>query len=71
METAARDFKDYPRMLAAAEKRFGPLPWKSSNTLILPPSFPYGGMENAGWEEDFSSSRSTKRWPIAVNGIVP
>ena len=33
-------------MLAAAEKIVGPYVWKQYDLLVLPPSFPYGGMEN-------------------------
>jgi hypothetical protein len=33
-------------MLAAAERLFGPYPWERYDMLVLPPSFPYGGMEN-------------------------
>jgi len=33
-------------MLAAAEEIAGPYVWKQYDLLVLPPSFPYGGMEN-------------------------
>lgn len=33
-------------MLEAAEELYGPYPWKQYDVLILPPSFPFGGMEN-------------------------
>jgi leukotriene-A4 hydrolase len=33
-------------MVAACEKLFGPYRWGRYDMLILPPSFPYGGMEN-------------------------
>ena len=33
-------------MLAAAEELAGPYVWKQYDLLVLPPSFPYGGMEN-------------------------
>lgn len=33
-------------MLAAAESLVGPYVWKQYDLLVLPPSFPYGGMEN-------------------------
>jgi aminopeptidase N len=32
--------------VAAGEKLFGPYQWGRYDILILPPSFPYGGMEN-------------------------
>ncbi len=43
----ARDeLVDTERMIAAAEKLFGPYRWGRYDLLILPPAFPYGGMEN-------------------------
>ena len=33
-------------MIAAAEKLYGPYRWGRYDVLVLPPSFPYGGMEN-------------------------
>ncbi len=33
-------------MLTSAEALFGPYPWGRFDLLVLPPSFPYGGMEN-------------------------
>lgn len=33
-------------MLQAAEKLLGPYVWGRYDLLVLPPSFPYGGMEN-------------------------
>ena len=33
-------------MLAAAEEIAGPYVWEQYDLLVLPPSFPYGGMEN-------------------------
>src|SRR5690242_12747777 len=33
-------------MVQAAEKLFGPYRWERYDMLILPPSFPFGGMEN-------------------------
>jgi leukotriene-A4 hydrolase len=46
VEDAAREFADVEAMLAAAERLFGPYRWGRYDLLILPPSFPYGGMEN-------------------------
>ena len=34
------------RVLTAAEEIVGPYIWGHYDLLILPPSFPYGGMEN-------------------------
>ena len=33
-------------MVAAAEKLYGPYRWGRYDMLVLPPSFPFGGMEN-------------------------
>ncbi|EFX01110.1 leukotriene a4 hydrolase [Grosmannia clavigera kw1407] len=38
--------QDMPRYLDVAEKLVFPYPWGEYNVLVLPPSFPYGGMEN-------------------------
>ncbi len=43
---AASEFADTGRMMAAAETLYGPYRWSRYDLLILPPSFPYGGMEN-------------------------
>jgi aminopeptidase N len=47
VEAAAWEFADVEKMMAAAEKRFGPYRWGRYDILVLPPSFPFGGMENA------------------------
>ena len=43
---SAREFSDLERMIRAAEELFGPYRWERYDVLVLPPSFPYGGMEN-------------------------
>ncbi|MGH8441933.1 MAG: M1 family metallopeptidase [Nevskiaceae bacterium] len=43
---AAYEFEDTEQMVAACEKMFGPYRWGRYDMLVLPPSFPYGGMEN-------------------------
>lgn len=43
---AAREFEDTERMVAAVEELYGPYRWGRYDILILPPSFPFGGMEN-------------------------
>jgi hypothetical protein len=43
---AAAEFADTESMLAAAEKLFGPYRWGRYDLLVMPPSFPFGGMEN-------------------------
>ncbi len=46
IDAAAREFSDLPKIMAAAEKLYGPYKWGRYDLLVLPPSFPYGGMEN-------------------------
>jgi leukotriene-A4 hydrolase len=46
VEKAAWEFADTEAMMTAAEKLYGPYRWGRYDLLILPPSFPYGGMEN-------------------------
>jgi len=46
LERAAHEFSDTERMIAAAEELFGPYDWERFDILTMPPSFPYGGMEN-------------------------
>jgi aminopeptidase N len=43
---AAHEFEDTEKMIATAEKLYGPYRWGRYDILVLPPSFPYGGMEN-------------------------
>ncbi|CAN5161594.1 M1 family metallopeptidase [soil metagenome] len=43
---AAYEFADMGKMVAAAEKLYGPYRWGRYDLLVLPPSFPFGGMEN-------------------------
>jgi leukotriene A-4 hydrolase/aminopeptidase len=46
VDKAAREFVDTPRMMTAAEELYGPYRWERYDMLVLPPSFPFGGMEN-------------------------
>ncbi|HYX20911.1 MAG TPA: M1 family aminopeptidase/hydrolase, partial [Thermoanaerobaculia bacterium] len=43
---ASAEFSDTERMMAAAERLYGPYRWDRYDILVLPPSFPFGGMEN-------------------------
>jgi leukotriene A-4 hydrolase/aminopeptidase len=43
---AAREFSDTEKMVSATERLYGPYRWGRYDLLVLPPSFPYGGMEN-------------------------
>ncbi|MFL6290995.1 MAG: M1 family metallopeptidase, partial [Thermoanaerobaculia bacterium] len=46
VEQAAWELADTPKMIDAAEKLYGPYRWGRYDVLILPSSFPFGGMEN-------------------------
>ncbi len=46
IEAAAWEFADIERMIECAESLFGPYVWERYDFICLPPSFPYGGMEN-------------------------
>ncbi len=46
VERAAKEFEDTEEMLDTAERLFGPYRWGRYDVLVLPPSFPFGGMEN-------------------------
>jgi len=46
LDAAAAEFVDTQAMIDATEKLFGPYRWGRYDLLILPPSFPFGGMEN-------------------------
>ncbi len=46
VEKALHEFSDLEKMIDAAEARYGPYRWGRYDLLVLPPSFPFGGMEN-------------------------
>lgn len=46
LDASVYEFGDLQEMLEKAEKQFGPYRWGRYDLLVLPPSFPYGGMEN-------------------------
>src|SRR4030095_12531722 len=46
VEKAAKEFADTEKMVEAAEKLYGPYRWGRYDIPVLPPSFPFGGMEN-------------------------
>lgn len=43
---AAWELADTERMIETAERLYGPYRWERYDLLVLPPSFPFGGMEN-------------------------
>jgi leukotriene-A4 hydrolase len=46
LDRAASEFADLEKMIEAAEALGGPYRWGRYDVLVLPPSFPFGGMEN-------------------------
>jgi len=46
VDKAAWEFADAERMMEVAEELYGPYQWGRYDLIILPPSFPFGGMEN-------------------------
>jgi leukotriene-A4 hydrolase len=46
IEKAVNEFADLEKMVVAAEGLYGPYAWGRYDLIVLPPSFPFGGMEN-------------------------
>src|SRR5512139_227852 len=46
LAAAANELVDLEKMVSAAESLYGPYRWGRYDLLVLPPSFPFGGMEN-------------------------
>uniref|UniRef100_A0A0N5ASU4 Leuk-A4-hydro_C domain-containing protein n=1 Tax=Syphacia muris TaxID=451379 RepID=A0A0N5ASU4_9BILA len=46
VEKALYEFADAEKILTTAEEMFGPYVWDRCDLVLLPPSFPFGGMEN-------------------------
>jgi len=46
IDKAAAELSDTEKMVDAAEALYGPYQWGRYDMLVLPPSFPFGGMEN-------------------------
>jgi len=46
LDAAHQEFIDTEKMIVSAEELFGPYRWGRYDVIILPPSFPFGGMEN-------------------------
>ncbi|MGI3785457.1 MAG: M1 family metallopeptidase [Janthinobacterium lividum] len=48
VDAATWEFAEVEHLLTAAEQVLGPFPWDRADLLLMPPSYPYGGMENPG-----------------------
>ena len=46
IKAATYEFADMEQMVEAAEQLYGPYQWGVYDLIVLPPSFPFGGMEN-------------------------
>lgn len=46
VDACAEELSDMQAMLEAAEKLYGKYQWGRYDVIVLPPSFPFGGMEN-------------------------
>lgn len=46
LKKSVYEFGEMEKMLESAEKLYGPYAWGRYDVLVLPPSFPFGGMEN-------------------------
>lgn len=46
IEKCGYEFADVEKILEASEQLYGPYRWDRYDILVLPPSFPFGGMEN-------------------------
>jgi aminopeptidase N len=62
LKKAAAEFSDTEKMVQAAERLYGLYRWEQYDVLILPPSFPFGGMENP---------RLTFATPTIIAGVIP
>lgn len=46
LDSVAWELAEMPKMIQVASELYGAYPWGRYDVLILPPSFPFGGMEN-------------------------
>jgi len=46
IKEAAYEFADMEKMVDAASSLYGPYVWGKYDVVVMPPSFPFGGMEN-------------------------
>ncbi len=46
LDASADEFADTPQMEEAIDALYGPYQWGRYDMIVLPPSFPFGGMEN-------------------------
>ena len=65
LAAALAEFADTEQMLAKCEAKFGTYGWGRYDLLVLPPAFPFGGMENPTWAviiPDSQAEPTMERW---------
>ncbi len=65
-DAAAWEFATVETMITAAEALFGPYDWERFDILTMPPSFPYGGMENPRLTFLTPTLIAGDRWLVSV-----
>ena len=63
LKAAVYELFDTEKMIAAAEKLYGPYRWERYDVIFLPSSFPFGGMGKS--TTDFRDSNDSCRRPFA------
>lgn len=46
LQATYTEFLETPKMIQTAEKLYGTYAWEQYDLIVMPPSFPFGGMEN-------------------------
>jgi leukotriene-A4 hydrolase len=46
VDAVQKEFSEMEKMMVEAEKLYGKYAWEQFDVIVLPPSFPFGGMEN-------------------------
>jgi aminopeptidase N len=68
LDDAAWEFADTEKMITSGEKLFGPYLWDRFDVVVMPPSFPIGGMENP--RATFISSTTIAKDRSMVNVVA-
>jgi aminopeptidase N len=63
LKASARELGDTEKMVDAAESLYGPYRWDRYDMIVLPPSFPFGGMEKSA--AHLPHSDDDRRRPLA------
>jgi leukotriene-A4 hydrolase len=68
LQAAASELQPTAQMVDEAEKLYGPYRWGRYDLLVLPPSFPFGGMENP--KLTFATPRKTRKLNDITRAMV-